>query len=247
MKQLNLIISMISIVILSNSCKKDSYVQKNMPTSSLTVVNATVDANPFIVDYYGSKYVGAYYSSAPQISFGASMEYAIGSGIIPLVVYQISDTTNAVYKNNITLGGQGIYSLFLCGNASSPASVLTIDHPPYHNAADSVVGIRFINLSPTSSPVSVDIQGQANGSEIQSLSYKSITAFKDYPATYNISQYVFEFRDAVSGTLLTSFTISGINYGDDGDNSTNQYRWKNITIVLDGLPGSQSAFQVNNY
>ncbi|HZY37575.1 MAG TPA: DUF4397 domain-containing protein [Mucilaginibacter sp.] len=229
------------------SCKKEAYSNNGSPTSSLTIVNAIVGSSPLIADYYGDKNVSTYYSTAPSIPFGSSNEYGITSGSVPFVIYQQSDTTNAVYRNSITLAGQGIYSLFLSGSTTTPESIITTDHPPYHPAADSTVGVRFINLSPGSSPVSVNIQGKANGSEVQTLAYKSITSFKNYPATYNVSQYIFEFRDAGSGNLLSSFTISGINYGDDGDTNTNNYRWKNITIVLDGLPGSQGAFQVNNY
>jgi len=241
------ILTAILISFIFTSCKKEAYIVKANPVSSLTVANAIVASNPVIVNPYGDKYVSTYYSTSPQITTGSSVEYNIASGNIPLKIYSVSDTGHAVYNNNITLSPQRIYSLFLCGQTGSTESVLTTDDPPYHPAADSTVGIRFINLSPGSSPVSVDIQGKANGSEVQSLAYKSITSFKNYPATYNISQYVFEFRDASSGALLTSFTISGINYGDDGDTNTNFYRWKNITIVFDGLSGSQNAFQVNNY
>jgi len=42
-----------------------------------------------------------------------------------------------------------------------------------HASTDSVAGIRFVNLSPVTSPVSVDIKGLSNGSEVTSLPYKA--------------------------------------------------------------------------
>jgi hypothetical protein len=102
------------------------------------------------------------------------------------------------------------------------------------------MGIRFVNLSPGSAPVSVDIQGGANGSEAASLPYKSITAFKDYPATPAVSAYTFEFRDLASGALLASYRVNSTPY-------------LNYTIALEGIPGvgtgatAQAAYLINNY
>lgn len=233
------------ILFLAASCKKEVGIPVRS-LSSVTVVNAISGSNPLISDFLNTKSISAYYLSTPQIAFDAAQEYSVASGSVPAVIYQITDTTHAVYRNDISVQKAGIYSLFLCGTAAQPENIFITDHPPFHPAADSTVGVRFINLSLAKTSVSVDIQGKSNGSEVQSLDYKSVTNFKNYPATYNISSYTFEFKDA-SGNLLASYTLSGINSGDNGDQSTNQYRWNNITIVLAGAPGAETAFQENNY
>lgn len=224
--------------------------------AAVTVVNAVVGANPIITDFTGAHPISTYYSTTQKISYGSSFEYSVSGGNVPIVTYQTTDTTNALYKNTLNINGGNIYSLFLCGKATTGDAadyLFTTDDLPSHNAADSTVGIRFVNLSPGSSPISINIQGQAAGSEVNSLAYKSITSFKNYAATRLIGSYVFEFRDSSTGNLLTSFTISGINNGTGTNTSTNNYRYKNITIAFKGLPGissgstAQGAFQINNY
>lgn len=226
------------------SCKKDVIPQQSV--SAVTVVNAVAGSSSLLADFSGSRpYV--YFNNAPQIGYSSSHEYAIASGTVPAVVYQTSDTSHALYKQSMTLTPRGIYSLFLAGtDPANPDALLTTDNIPAYNASDSLAGVRFINLSPGTT-VSVDLQGAANGSEASSLAYKSLTAFKSYKATYKIDNYTFEFRDAGTGDLLATYTMSGINNGTGTNTSTNQWRNRNVTIVLSGLPGSQNAFEVNNY
>jgi hypothetical protein len=98
----------------------------------------------------------------------------------------------------------------------------------------------------------VTIRGQANGPQTLSLPYKNITDFKTLPATSAIGSYVFEFRDA-AGTLLASYTFTGVNNGADGNTDNNSWRYRNFTLILAGLPAtgtassSQLVFLTNNY
>jgi hypothetical protein len=125
---------------------------------------------------------------------------------------------------------------------SAPDTLFTTDTPPYHPPSDSTIGLRFVNLSPASAPVSVNITGGANGSEVSSLPYKSITDFNNYPATAAISDYNFEFRDAATGALIGSYDVTGINTLLYGFNNTRLHR--NLTLALLGLPGDPATLKI---
>jgi len=222
------------------SCKKEANSVKLQPTSSLTVVNGIINSSQLLADFANTHPVSIFYSTTHKIGFSSSFEYSLTSGTVPVTIYQRSDTSHNVYANNVNLKGGGIYSLFLSGsNPSKPDAVFTTDIPPYHNGADSTYGIRFINLTPDSAPVSINLQGKANGSEIGSLAYKAITPFKNYPFSNNVMSITFEVRDAISGVLLTTFV-------------GNPNPFSNNTIVIDGLENDPSGnsmftFQVNNF
>jgi len=240
MKPIKFTIFILVLQLLCFSCKKEISNVKPEPVSAITVVNAVIGSNPIITDFSGVKPVSTYYATTPQINYGAFQEFGEVSGNLPLTVYQITDTIQPMYKANLNVAGGGIYSLFLTGtDPTHPDVVFNQDHPPYHAAADSVIGVRFINLSPGSNPISVNLQGAANGSLASSLSYKSITNFSDIPFTTSITQYIFEIRDASSGTLLTTYSYTTAPY-------------QNITIAVIGEEGASaavpiSAMQENNF
>jgi len=240
MKLSKLTIFIFALQALCFSCKKEISSTKPVLNSAITIVNAVAGSDPVIMDLSGVKPVSKYFSTAPQVGYGSFHEFSAVSGNLPLTIYQTSDTVHAMYKANLNLAGAGIYSLFLTGtDPAHPDVILNQDHPPYHSAADSVIGVRFINLSPGSSPISVNLQGAPNGSLVNSLAYKSITSFDDIPFKSNIAQYVFEIRDASSGLLLTSYTYNTAPY-------------QNITIGIIGQEGASatvpiSAMKENNF
>jgi hypothetical protein len=110
----------------------------------------------FLVYYGNVDIANNEYSNAP-VPYTTSFEYSVPSGNTPLIWYQTTDTIHAIYKGTVDFKDDSIYSLFLCGTIAQPGSLLTVDNPPYHSAQDSTMGIRFINLSFGSNPVSVDI------------------------------------------------------------------------------------------
>lgn len=234
------------------SCKKDKIVVGNV--SAVTIINSVVGANPIVVDFLGVAPVSTYYNTANQINYGSFYEYSLSNDDPLLTIYQITDTTHTVFKHRINIQPSKIYSLFLTGLSAENSDTLFVkDNLPHHALADSTIGIRFVNLSPGSNPVSVDIQGNPSGSEVASLAYKSLTDFKIYSTKGSINQYTFEFRDVATINLLASYTINGVNYGANGDTNNNPWRNRNFTIVLTGSPGviagnnAQFAFLVNNY
>jgi hypothetical protein len=115
------------------------------------------------------------------------------------------------------------------------------DMPPYHPSTDSTAGIRFVNLSAGSNSVSIDIQGNPNTPILSSLPYKDITNFELFAANTaaQINGYTFEFRDASSGNLLTTYTYAVSPF-------------QNITICFIGSEDPTvgvpvSAIQENNF
>jgi hypothetical protein len=132
------------------------------------------------------------------------------------------------YSTTLAVDNSSNYSLFLSGNSPSTVeSVLIKESYPYAYQ-DSTCGVRYINLAPGSNPVSVNVKGSANGSEVSSLVYKAYSDFIKHPSKRINSSYIFEFRDATSGTLITSYTL------------TTPY-FHNVTLILRGKVGGSPA------
>lgn len=226
--------------------------QKNPADSAnLTLVNAVVGTggglNRYLVPNFTPNQPLNWYAGAMQISYANSASSQTSSyfGKTPLAIYFYPDTTahsTPLYNLTLNLPSGSINTLFLTGSLSNPDTLFTTDHPPYHPVADSSLGIRFVNLSAGSSPVSFNISGQANGSEASSLPYKGITSFKNYSAIAGISDYNFECRDAATGTLISSFDVSGI--ADPGGTTPNNRRYRNFTLALIGSPGTPGSQQL---
>jgi hypothetical protein len=155
----------------------------------------------------------------------------------PFEIVSSTDTLRMVFKSGLDLVPDGTYSLYLTGRSPNFESIFVKEDIPYHT--DSVAGVRFINLSPNSDPISVNITGNANGSEVASLAYKASTIFKKYPAKYSNLNYAFQVRNATTGALLASYTLV-------------TPRMLNVTLALRGLVGTTGTTapvitRINNY
>ena len=224
------------------SCTK----QKTAPgTASLTLINAVPGSSPSLATNFGNDGPLNWYNSALQLVYGvwnANAQKGSYSGQQKLTIYHYPDTTahsTPVFDLTLNLAVGTIHTLFLTGTMSAPDTLFTTDLLPYHPSTDSSLGIRFVNLQPGSAPVSINITGSANGSEVSSLAYKSITGFKNYPATSNITDYNFEFRDAATGTLIGNLNVNNINITD-----YNKRRFRNFTLALLGLPGDPTTLKI---
>jgi hypothetical protein len=244
-----------AVIIGASSCKKEEPVRV---TSSVTVINAVTGISSLVGNFSGQNSI-TWYQSALTIKYGTDNDsYHLGSysGKQQFGFYKIPDTlatSQPVVKVDLDLAPGGTKTIFLTGTAAAPAAVVTDDQPPAHQIADSSIGVRFVNLSPGSSPVSVNLAGKANGSEVSGLGFKATTAFGKYPAKTASPEYKFEFRDAVSGVLLGTYTFYGVANGAGSNTSSNSWRYRNFTIALKGLPGvtagpdAQSLFLIRNY
>jgi hypothetical protein len=220
--------------------------QQSFPgTASLTLINAVPNSSPSLVTNFGGTEPIQWYRNALKLVYGTvdknnqSISY---TGEQRLAVYRYPDTNaHSVPLYDLTLDLQpgAIYTLFLTGTLTAPDTLFTIDTPPYYPAADSSLGIRFVNLMPGSEPVSVNLIGRANGSETNGLAYKNITGFTSYPATAAVSKYTFEFRNTATGALITSFDVADINKA-----TLNTRRFRNFTLALIGLPADATTHKV---
>jgi hypothetical protein len=168
--------------------------------------------------YAGQSQVNLYVPAVAATSIAAA---------IPAVTY---------YNETITTVSNGFYSLFLSGASPSQVDATLITETYPYAYVDSLVGVRFINLSPNSNPISVNIKGNTNGSEVASLGYKAYGNFKTYAAKKVNPSYVFEVRDAGTGNLITSYTLT-----------TTTPLFHNVTIALRGLIASPGIIIDNDY
>ena len=72
-----------------------------------------------------------------------------------------------------------IFSLLLCGDTLAPDAVIIKENIPYRT--DSTAGIRFINLSPNSTPLSITLSTSDTVNEVTALAYKKYTEYLSYP------------------------------------------------------------------
>ncbi|MDB5141646.1 MAG: hypothetical protein JWQ66_359 [Mucilaginibacter sp.] len=149
---------------------------------------------------------------------------------IPAVVY---------YNQTLTVDKSANYSLFLTGTSVSVIDNVLIKENFQRTYADSVCGIRFINLAPGSNPISVNIKGGANASEVTSLAYKAYSNFKQYPAKSVNKTILFEIRDATTGALL--YPTNGSGY------TVNVPYFHNVTLVYRGNGTNVGIILDNNY
>lgn len=245
------IIAMILSLFVSG-CKKDPEILP--PGASLNIIAAIPDVARLYGSFAGTEPLASYRSSS-QLKYNSYNFPGLNTNLFNrppgdqrLAFYRPVDTAHPekpFIAVTIPLKASGIYSLFLTGTNSNPDTLLTTDQIPVYSLQDSVTGIRFMNLSPGSNPITINIAGMPPGSEVEELPYKSYTSFKAYPATANINDYTFEFRDKASGILLATYKTSKMNAYVSTARITqvNPWLFRSSTFVFLGLPngvGSQA-------
>ncbi len=205
-------------------------------TASLTVFNAVVGSKPLYanfstgekISYSGALFALTYGSFVPADALNAY------SGVQPLWI--LTDTTSSVsplLKLTLNLPIGSANSLFLTGTLDKPDTLFSRDTILYYEPSDSIAGIRFVNLAPGNTAITVNIQGQAAGSEVANLPYKGITSFKQYRATADINTYIFEFRNALTGSVITTYTARSVGT-PGGIYTPNKWQYKNNTLAFVG-------------
>ena len=219
---------------LAASCKKDD---AGVPLlASVNVVHAVVDAPVIKVNTTGEQVIYATY--ADSIKYGAAKAYSLAAGTdAPITIVSTSDTAKPLFNATVSANEGQMYSLFLAGQYPQCDTVWVRDY--ISNYADSSVGVRFVNLSPNSGAVNINIKGNTGKLEATNLAYKQVTNFTNYAARSTNSSYTFEIRDAVTSSLLSTFTLSIT-------------RFHNHTLVIKGLKGATGVdaigvFSVNNF
>jgi Domain of unknown function (DUF4397) len=248
----------ITLALTTGACRKATL--NITGAASLTIINAVPGVSELALNLNGAQPPNNFYINAKKIAYNVFQpDYQLNaySGTQRFLLYNYPDTlpqSRPFADVTLDLPVGSINTLFVAGTTSRPDTLFIREQLPHHQTADSTMGIRFINLSPGSQPVSINLAEQAPGSEIASLPYKGVSGFRRYPATSDISSYTFEFRDKASGALLGSYIAEGIN--NDSSNPfdpVNRWRNRNCTLALLGLPNdgsgnnTQVVLLINNY
>lgn len=215
------------------SCKKSTTEPESVTT--VNVINASVDLGAVKVDVTGGN-TAFVYATAPAINYGASKLFYTPTLNFKVAVSPVSDSGKTVFNNTIAFNG-GWYSLIITGRSPNIDTLVReetnfpfIPKDRILNTTDSVVTVRFANLSPNSSSLKVKLS-TATTNEIDNLPYKSISSWKAYASLATSTSYVFQVRDANTDALLVSYTLAA--------NASN--RFKNVMLVIRGLQGTTSG------
>lgn len=223
------------------SCKKD---EPLTGTASLTVINMVRGAPTMVANFSGTEPI-AYYG-APALYFNTFTYYQnrfnSNSGSQTIGFFSMPDTTDKskpVILCTLDLPVASMNSLFLIGTISQPDTIFTRDQVPYIPATDSTGGFRFVNALYNSGAVSVNIK-DSTGLLVSSLSFKAATEFIKLPVKPGIVKYEFEFRDAGTGTLITSYITPAMDYYKPGE--VNYWMWRSNTMILSGDRNASGAY-----
>jgi hypothetical protein len=243
------------------SCSKIDYQTPTYSVASLNVVNVLPNSAPLIlVQGSISSAIGQflnidplYYATNAVLTAPSGSEpfYAVQSNIDTATVG--SKGSDFMFNGVLNFKAGGLYSLFITGaDTTTPDFLFVQDVLPV--IKDSSVGIRFVNLSTGSNPISINLEGSSNGSEVANLAYKGITGFKEYVNNSTTTDYLFVVRDAATGDSLTQFDFlasGSFNNGNgltDPSNSQNNgtlLTFKNITIAVYGSESINSSNPLN--
>lgn len=223
----------ILLIALTAGCKKTHIT--TTPLASINIVNAAVNVPGIKVNFMN---LPGQYASIPTISYGGNKTYSVLANLtVPVAIVTTSDTLHPIYSGNLQLTGTGIYSLYLAGQSTAVDTILVRETIPVHT--DSSCGVRFINLSYNSSPITITLSATPTVVEFSNLAYKQASTFKTYPALAGNTSYAFQVRDAGTNTILSTYTLS-------------TPRFFNCTLVWKGMVGGTGANapgiqRVNNY
>jgi hypothetical protein len=228
MKRQDIFIALLAVLIAAAGCRKDS-ASTYTPSAGITIINAVSGSGSMVLNGSPNQNYTAVYSFSSQafpLLAGAQTIDVTDPAATPAITY---------FNRTVDVADKGNYSLFLAGLSPGQADTIFVTET-FTNPTDSSCGVRFINLSPDSGPLSVNIAGGDPGSETASLAYKSFTGFKSHSAIIAnvISGISFEVHDATTGDLLTTFKLTPSTF-------------HNITLAIAGPNAGLSVIQVNNF
>lgn len=207
---------------------------------SVKVVHAAVDFPPVYINYVGRDIT---FRNNSILSYRSSRRYTIPTGIDrDIRIVNAEDTLSQLLNQTVNLGAGDIQTLFLAGQGENTEILLVEDDVLV--LKDSLVGVRFINLSPDSGPVSIGVAGE-DADLARDLAFKDASVFNAVGATIADGVYQFEFKDA-NDNVIAMTTMDPLP-------RRNKPLFKNLTFALiglvnDGQGGSTlSVIQINNF
>lgn len=216
-----------------NACKKIE--NTDVQLVAINVVNINPDISPIKVNL--SNRNTNWSTINTQVDYGANGLYYAPVGTLTLKAVAASDTGRLLLNANLNLTGK-LYTLYLLGNSMTAEHMLVEESnfpyirldQPKAPSVDSVVNIRFTNLSSNSPALKINIEGRA-ASEVTNLTYKSSSNWKAYANNGEGVSYIFEVRNAATNDFLFSYTFVA--------DQSNLFR--NVTLVIKGDYGTTSG------
>jgi hypothetical protein len=171
--------------------------------AAVSIINVSPGSPSIYVNFWGDT---AYYT-VPTISYGSYLEFSVPAKNANLCL--AADTLKPFFNNPFALKAGQIWSLFLAGQSGVPDSFLVRDYIPTLAPADSLTGVRFVNMAQGGNPINIDVQG-ASGPVTTQVLYKGIVGWQSFSANAaaTTAGYVFEFRDGVSDSVLATYTLN---------------------------------------
>lgn len=246
MKPYNYYIMFLCVVGGLISCKKNDEI-KSPNKASVGILYAVTGSDAYKINFANSSSSWSalinfnYFNADGNASNNIAKVVGVPVGTpIALRSVMTMDTLHLIYNRTMQFMDGDNFTLLLSGTKDKVDTQLIKES--ITRQANDIAGIRFMNLSPNAGSVSVNLVGNAAGSEVNSLGYMAFTNFKPYKADVNQAAYTFEFRSVASGELLGTYRFT----------STYQYlpRGANVTLVLRGLVSGNPGITVdraNNY
>ena len=201
------IILVVFTIVAFAACKKSTV--DISPLASINIVNATVNVAAAKVNFTGNGATNYYNLITTTTAYGANTVFGINADMnVPLTIINSPDSTKIIYNSTLNFGSGDLYSLYLAGTATAVDTILRKESIPTYQ--DSTCGVRFINLSYNSSPITVTLSTAATTpiTEYSGMSYKTQSVFKAYSATVANNTYTFQVKDATTLALLGSYTLT---------------------------------------
>ncbi len=225
------------------SCQKDEQVKGELGEAGLAKVNvidavvtggnAKVNVSPNIINWnslpnnqvVGGQVLGGF-------TLGRLFRVPVDRNTVMQVV-PVNDTTQIWYNHITKLNAGKVYTLYLSGTPQAVKAQFheEVDFPKYivrdvmkpTPSADSIVNIRFVNLSPSGPKIDINIQGNEL-LEASNLNYQSFTNFKVYPAKKDMYSIIFEVRKSSDNTLIATYDLN-----------TDEFRFRSVVVVVMGI------------
>ncbi len=232
-----LIISLMTIT----ACKKNEI--SLTPLASLNVVNAVIGGGDVKLNDNVQDSAKAFNSKT----------FGIIAGTNNLSIYSTNNPSKPYYNNTLETENGGNYSIFLSGQSTGIEALFIQENiPPSY--ADSIIGIRVVNLSPNSTSLNITLASAPNNNFIGGLAYKQMTDFIQLPLRSLITTGSMSFQVRNGGNnLLATYTLPTVVNSTYPGISVQLSRFKNISLVVKGLIGTNSGndafgiFPVANY
>lgn len=228
------------VIILSLlSCKKETV--KRASLSSYSIVNATTDVAAVRAYAADHEIPWKTLPATDNILQYVSGNYSIYAGSYVLKAANAADTISTLFASSDKaemLEEAMLSTLFLAGNTVADYESVFLKNEKLPLYADSVMGIRYINLVPGSTGLNITLSTSSTVNEAAGLNYKQVTGFKTYPALQSTAPITFQVRDA-GGALLGSFVFpyTPPSSGNYKTSAIPFARFKNLTLVIKGVIG----------